>query len=198
MSNILLPEEFNHVMCDIETGATTPDAHIAQIALGLMNFQAGRVEMAFEVTVDCATPQPGRVLDAATMAWWADPSRAEAFKQVWKQTDQILAKALYEMVCHLDSIMLLNGKPIMLWSKGVSFDITILTHALKQAQLVWPVGYRDISDYRTIARMHKALTAEAAFDHYGVRMPDTYHTAFADVEYQALHLMYIAKYYHRA
>ena len=194
--NILLSEEFNHVMCDLETGGTSPDAYIAQIACAL--FGNDQLTMAFEITTGVQFAQPGRVLDSQTMAWWADPKRADAFKQVWKETSFTLLQALCQFNAHLDTIKALNDKPIMLWSKGISFDIPILVNAFKQFGMEFPVSFRNFHDYRTISDMHKALPATDALRHYGIRGEAAYHTAFADVEYQAYHLMYISKYYDRA
>jgi hypothetical protein len=127
-----------------------------------------------------------------TMDWWANPARAEARLQVWKRYGMTLAQALVGLRDHLNTIQTSLGKPLRVWTKSSKFDYGIIDHACKQNFLELPVSFREWKCYRTLADLFPSMTPSLAMAYY---MPpehnETYHTAYADVVYQAFHMMYI-------
>mgnify|MGYP003601437584 CR=1 FL=1 len=181
--------KYAELMFDMETGGTGADAWIAQFACAVMG--QGKLEMAFEVTIDYTQPQTGRVMDASTMAWWAHPKRAEAFEQVWKDSNINLASALVAFNDHINTIETVYGKPVRIWSKGPSFDMAIMQDAYRKLGISFPISFRNFMCYRTIAAMYPDMRSTSATEHYGVQELAHPHTAFGDVERQGFHLMYL-------
>lgn len=189
--------EFTEVMGDIETGGHHVDAWIAQIACGVM--KPSGLEMPFEATIGYKHPQKGRALTADTMAgFWANPKHAKAFEQVWFKDGLSLYQALHGLENHIDSIEQAYGKRVRFWTKGPSFDVSILTHAYRQFDEEFPVHFRNIMCYRTVAAMFPQITMEHAMQHFHNDLEEPlYHTAYSDVLHQGRHLIYIMSGFNR-
>ncbi len=193
---VVLDPAFTHIMLDIETGGVGPDAWIAQIGMAVMNPDKHELEFPWEVSIDPQYEQINRKMDPLTMMWWANPSRVAAFKQVWVNSKIHLMRALEEFTEHVDLIKTDTGKSIRIWSKGPSFDMAIMIHAFQQYGLTFPVSFRNLSCYRTVAAMFPELKQADARIGLGMEPDETdalYHTAYSDVVHQGLHLMWIDK-----
>lgn len=188
----LLDSKFTNIMLDIETGDTEPTAHILQIGCAVMG--AGELSFPFEATIGFVYPQPGRTISMSTMDWWADPSRAEARKQVWKREGLHLLQALIGLRDHFNTIETSLGKPLRVWTKSSKFDYGILDHACKQLDIELPVSFREWKCYRSIADVFPSIKAADAINYYMPKEFDPlYHTAYADVIHQGFHMMYIVE-----
>ena len=160
-----------HIMLDLETFGTAPDAAIVQV--GAVIFDVGSrsgLDLTFERTVALQSSiLAGGSVDADTIAWWRKQS-AEAQRSI--EYGQTIADALHAFVDWFP-------KDAYLWSHGAAFDVPVLASAYRALGLREPWDYRRVRDTRTLF----ALAAELA----GWEKPqrETAHTALADAVAQA-------------
>lgn len=169
-----------HVMLDLETWSTRPDALI--VSVGAVKFDAENIIDRFHVGIDPVNAQGAynRHIDAKTMLYWLDPKRDEA-------RAKLLALPKIDMFHALDGFVIFcNETPVdqrgSLWGKGATFDNVLSHHAVDQCGLEWPFSHRQDECYRTMANRFPAIEYEQI---------GTAHEAIADAESQAIHLQRI-------
>ena len=140
-----------HMMVDLETLATSVDAHILSIGAvvfdptemtgleGLVNPPSFRLTMNSE-------GQPGRHIDPATVRWWFEQDQAARDVLLRVQSRLSLSTALEAM----RRVYKENGCAAV-WSNGSNFDLSILDHAYRTTMGGRPPWhYRDVRDTRTL------------------------------------------------
>lgn len=163
----------NHVMLDLETMSTAPNAAI--VAIGAV---CG--EETFYLTINLQScVDYGLHIDANTVCWWLQQC-AEARKDVATGT-YALHHALEVFSSWLSE---LPEGDTYIWGNGADFDNVILANAYKATGLDLPWSHRNNRCFRTLKAMYPNI--KHTFD--GIA-----HNALADAFNQARHLEAILK-----
>lgn len=171
-----------HIMLDLETLGTGPDAAI--LSIGAVKFcpDTGELGPRFYMAIDPVYCQnAGLTIDANTVKWWMKQSE-EARKQVF-DSPMMLSEALsgFSMFC---GITQQGGKNNIVWGNSCAFDNVILRNAYKAVGMEAPWDFWNDRCYRTL----KALYPQAPFVRQG-----THHNALDDAISQAEHAIEIFK-----
>lgn len=164
-----------HIMIDLETMGTRPDAPI--IAIGAVAFDKERVHDEFYIVVDLAdSVAEGAAIDPATVLWWmkqSDEARAE-FGREGRALGLALGK-FREGIGAYD----VSG----VWGNGASFDNVILSEAYHRMgnEAPWPF-WKDRC-YRTMKNISPVPMERGG----------THHNALDDARDQAIHLQMISE-----
>lgn len=170
----------NHVMLDLETMGTGPNAAI--VAIGAVEFEltktGGQTGDTFYCVIglESAMASGGQV-DAGTVLWWLKQN--DAARAMFTQPTANAVWALEQF----SAWMAARGdrKQIRVWGNGASFDNVILASAYRRAAL--PLPWNSFNDrcYRTVKSMHPAAPA--------IQRTGTHHNALDDAINQANHLI---------
>lgn len=168
-----------HVMLDIETLSTAPNAVIISIgavkftASGSAQGPAGAIdESTFYERIDPAScTQAGLHTDPATVAWWRrqSPEARKVLDAGGGQLEDVLRRFLAWA-----------GPRPHIWGNGSDFDNVIVASACKAVGITRPWSYAQNRCYRTV----KALAPTVALNREG-----THHNALDDACTQAEHLI---------
>lgn len=165
-----------HVMIDLETMGTRPNAPI--IAIGAVKFTAmGLVDKEFYVSIDLesAVNDGHAVVDPKTVLWWMEQG-GEARSALRENKKKVLT-ALYEFHDWLKP-----DEPVGVWGNGASFDNVILSETYRRMNLTPPWPFWADRCYRTVKNLYPACTLERTGVH---------HNALDDAKSQANHLLKI-------
>lgn len=164
-----------HVMVDLETMGTRPNAPI--IAIGAVMFNSNAILDEFYVNVDLesAVNDSQAVVDPKTVLWWMEQS-GEARSALRADKENIL-NALYDFREWIKPV-----DPDGVWGNGASFDNTILSETYRRMNLTPPWYFWQDRCYRTMKGMYPQITMERSGVH---------HNALDDAKSQALHLIKI-------
>tara|TARA_R110000764_G_scaffold96377_1_gene180484 strand:- start:128 stop:706 length:579 start_codon:yes stop_codon:yes gene_type:complete len=179
MSNIEMPfadDLINHeAMVDLETLATTPDAHILTIGLVAMHDMDNTLYI--HVKRNAEMKQHVRKVDPDTEGWWFKQS-PEAQHEAFNQTNAVeLDVALHQITEWFQAD---NMKKI--WSHGSTFDVTMLENAYRQCNIPVPWRYWDVRDTRTVIDVgQRAVGKKLEPTREG-----THHNALDDAIHQAV------------
>ena len=164
----------NHVMIDLETLATTPDAAI--LTIGAVKFDVFGEDQkipdceSFYVKVDIdSCHELGLVTNDDTIAWWAKQSQ-EAQDEAFSVDNRIHIREAF------DRLYKFCWGSKYVWSNGASFDVVICETVFRRLQKAIPWNFWEVRDVRT------------AFD-LGInpnRPPVLQHHALADAWNQAV------------
>lgn len=165
-----------HIMIDLETMGTRPNAPI--VSIGAVAFDAGGVHRAFYANVDLGSAvNSGAEIAPSTVEWWLGQSDEARAALLAKDDEYSLVGALTEFSkwAHLDRI---SG----VWGNGASFDNVILSESYNRAAVPCPWPFWQDRCYRTVKNMYP-----------GVEMvrSGTHHNALDDARTQAEHLIAI-------
>ena len=153
------PEHQVHLMVDIETMGTSPDAVI--LSIGLVRFTEA---------------------DGETISWWlTQPEHARrALRGLQRREDGhgglLEADALKDFCRSVMQTADIGG----FWANGIDFDLVILRAALARHKLPLPWPYWLQRDYRTLRRMMPHVPTPP-------RDEALKHSALADAMHQAAH-----------
>jgi hypothetical protein len=169
-----------HVACmiDLETLGLSANCVIISIAAVKVDLRAPEFSIidSFQRYIDI-TGQTNRVIEGGTVLFWMKQSKDQ--QQELLTTPRVglhfAAKEFYTWYTQ-DSV-----KPKTVWSKGASFDISIMDHLYRGTSSPTPWHYRDGRDYRTIA---ECLPTELPRP----RVLENLHSAREDAEAQIEHL----------
>lgn len=157
----------NHIMIDLETLGTKPDAHILSIAAVHFNIETG--EIIDRLYQELAPGQGDRSIDFSTVLWWKKQSVEMPEGNVRLQS------ALINL---LDWVMKIDLSPYV-WANSPSFDLVILRNAIDYYG--WektPItDHTKWMDMRTLMNLHPEIKQN---------MPDvgTHHNALDDCIFQ--------------
>jgi len=146
-----------HLMIDIETLGTTPDAHILTIAAQTFDpLQRDWLGPAYYARVDFES-QENRRIEQGTLEWWA--TQGESQKEAFAEDNRIpLDRSLTEL-----GRLIWQSKRI--WANGSNFDMTILEDAYKSYHMALPWQYFHVRDARTIYSLVPSLQKYPASHH---------------------------------
>jgi exodeoxyribonuclease VIII len=177
-----------HVMLDIETLGTGPNALIASI--GAVKFDphhlcsdAGEqhpILDKFHVGVEFVSAQQhGGTIDASTVGWWLQPDR-DAARQLLLALDRVDIGSALEGFAQW-----FGDESLPVWGNGATFDNVIVRSAYTRLGLPNPWKFWHDRCYRTLASLAPDLIKQAP------RV--AHHDALADAEWQALRLQEIVQ-----
>jgi exodeoxyribonuclease VIII len=173
-----------HIMCDLETLGTGPNAAVLSVALIVIDAE----DKSFR-TVDSYYGKADKKtitgdIDTDTVMWWMEQDDA-ARAELLVEGD---AKPEYKLA-HDVSEFLRDNSGAMLWGNGASFDNVILRSLLKRNSLEWPLPYGNDRCYRTL----KAMFPQVAKPEF----QGTKHHAWYDAMNQVEHLYAILQHLRR-
>lgn len=170
-----------HAMIDLETLGQGPGAAI--LSAGIVLFRPSEMIVSpasartFKVRVDLySCLDAGLKIDPATVSWWmlqSDAARHDAFGP---GEDRVNLRTACEMIAEF----LKTDTPDAdsydgpIWCHGASFDIPVLSFAMRLVQVNEPWNFRKVRDTRTV------------FDLCDVEYSGTHHEPVADALEQAL------------
>lgn len=160
---MILLGELDHVMIDVETLDTTPQAVV--LSLGLVLFDRGKVYLERQWCFDVQKEQQDRVVNPDTVRWWMS------------QDSSILATARVG-IASVEAVFedirgIWNDYDVdRVWAKPAHFDIPILESLFAYRH---PWTHREVRCMRTV----EELVQERA------QRPSDAHSALADARAQA-------------
>lgn len=168
-----------HIRLDLETLGTTPGSTILSIGAVRFSVEDGITDK-FYTTIKRSSCKLFELKeDLHTLDWWGqqtEEARLAAFKE-----ERSLPDALHGFNEFTQAGW---TTPVRLWGNGAEFDNALLGKAYELADIRQPWKYSGSRCYRTV----KSLFPDVWVDHVG-----TAHNALDDAEYQANHLIAIAK-----
>ena len=176
-----------HIMIDLETMGTRPDAPI--IAIGAVSFDVDPdwKWQHFDLNVDLQSAvTTGAKIDPSTVLWWMKQSSEAraAFDTKGVEVVTALLKLdawFSEVSGGSDAVdLMLDG----VWGNGASFDNTILAETYKRVGMTPPWPFWKDRCYRTVKSMYPDVHMERS---------GTHHNALDDAISQAKHLLEINK-----
>lgn len=170
----------NHLMIDLETMGTKPNAAIVAIGAVFFDPQSGELGPEFYTAVNLASAmEQGAVPDGDTIVWWLKQS-PEARSAICVDDALPIAAALSELSHFINRNT--DPKYLKVWGNGATFDNIILRGAYERSGQTCPWKFFNDSDVRTIVLMGRQMgfdpKREMPFD--GV-----VHNALADAQHQA-------------
>lgn len=165
-----------HLMIDLETMGTRPDAPI--MSIGAVAFDGTGVHRLFYRTVSLqSSVESGATIDPQTVEWWlsqSDDARAALVADISEPLPRCLAD-FSAFVSDFD----VSG----VWGNGASFDNTILAESYKRLGMEPPWPFWKDRCYRTIKSLYPDVE---------LRRDGTHHNALDDAKTQAHHLIQIS------
>lgn len=137
-----------HIVVDLETMSTAPDAAIVSIGAVHINLDAMKVDLpVWYGTVDLSSSMAygGRV-DGSTIMWWLGQS------EIARKTLSVTPVGLELALQSLRTWMLRWGseKELRMWGYGADFDCSILANAFRSVSMPPPWEYRHARCLRTL------------------------------------------------
>lgn len=158
-----------HVMGDLETMGTRPNAPIVSIGACIFNPDTGEITKEFYRGIDIQSACQFGVPDGGTIKWWLQQN-AQA-REAAATGSTPLPVALKELADFLP-----DWTNVQFWSNGPSFDATILEYAYYKCGMTHPWAFWNTRCCRTIAE----LAGKRPPKHQGVA-----HNALEDAKHQA-------------
>lgn len=173
----------HHVMIDLETLSTSPEA--AVIAIGLVLFDESQIIAKTEILIRPTLAIGDR--DEKTVDWWYSQDKA-VFDKMMSGTSTpwgAVAKFIetWETWCNAYSL------DLDLWANPPSFDIVILRFLFHKVGQPFPVHFSKERDFRTM----KALALQQDIDFSEPYKTITAHDAVSDAIAQAKALQIIMR-----
>lgn len=157
-------------MVDLETLATTPNAHILTIGFVAMH------ELSNTLYIRVLKKNQNRRIDLNTEKWWSKQSQ-EAQDEAFSTEGAVsIPEALDQITTWFQA-----GKMKKIWSHGATFDVAILDNAYRQHEKFPPWRFGDVRDTRTVIDIAQRATGKKLEP---VRQ-GTYHNALDDAVHQA-------------
>jgi hypothetical protein len=166
-----------HVMVDLETLSTEPNAVITSI--GAVSFNEEGLGEEFYYTVDIQSClDAGLHISAGTIVWWLNQSQAA--RAMYSEEQYKHAADLRDALNAFRTWVRSLGSQQFVWGNGADFDNVILTSAYDAFGEGRPWSTWNSRCYRTFKNLHKNVKLER----HGV-----HHNALADAKDQAQHMV---------
>lgn len=170
----------NHLMIDLETMGTKPNAPIVAIGAVFFDPQSGELGQEFYTAVNLASAmEQGALPDGDTIIWWLKQS-PEARSAICVDNALSAAAALSELSHFINR----NADPkfMKVWGNGATFDNTILRSTYERTGQPCPWEYWNDTDVRTIVLMGRQVGFDPKLD---TPFDGVIHNALADARHQA-------------
>lgn len=165
-----------HLMLDLETASTQPNAAILSIAIVPFSPDASQpapeVNTFYEVTNFASCLLEGDDIDKDTQRWWMRQDAAAKMEIIAHQGAPVrnVISDIYNHLCYLA-----EQYELVVWSQGIDFDFPILEHAIKKyvEPREMPYAYWNKRDVRTILKCSNV-------DYRNIERTGTAHNALDD------------------
>lgn len=166
--------KFEHLMIDLETLGTAPNAPVVAIGAVYFDPNTGALGDRFDGAIDIEDAMRYGKPSGSTIKWWlgqGDDARKQVIRG--KYTAELVFNKFHEFC-------LKHGNRVKPWGNGASFDISILEYAFgrilgKPA----PWAFWNVRDCRTIKELADGIVQ---FDE---KLEGTAHVALDDAIFQA-------------
>ncbi|QFH71038.1 exonuclease [Enterobacter sp. E76] len=173
---------FTHLMVDLETMGSNPDAPIVSIGAVFFEPSTGETGPEFYQVIDLASAMFfGAQPDASTILWWMkQSSEARSALLVDDAADLDVALTLFsEFLCENAA----NGaKSVQVWGNGATFDNVLLKQSYELVYGVAPWRFINDRDVRTLVELGNAVGINPRYD---IPFEGDKHNALADARHQA-------------
>lgn len=133
-----------HLMVDLETLATSPDAAILTMGAVTFDPKSDKIFDEFYVRIDLeSVTELGMTVDEKTVEWWGTQS-AEAQDEAFGDGDRI---SIQEAI---DRFHKFSWHCNNFWSHGAAFDIVIIEQYYRALKKAPPWNFWQVRDTRTI------------------------------------------------
>lgn len=169
----------SHIMIDLETMSTEPNAAIVAIGAVVVDLENNRLGEEFYRRISLeSSVLSGGVIDPRTVIWWLKQDRL-ARREIYSASATIVNSCTGFM-----EFIKRNGGAdnIKVWGDGASFDNVILTTTFKRLAMEEPWRYWNERCYRTVKNM---------YPHIKSNNQGTEHNALDDAKSQANKLLVI-------
>jgi len=133
-----------HLMVDLETLATTPNAAILTIGAVTFDPNSTRIYDEFYRRIEMESLDAlDTYIDDGTLEWWSKQDQAaqdEAFDPEGREPIQSVLEDFYKFCMGSTRF----------WSHGAAFDIVILEYYFRKINKPFPWNFWDVRDTRTI------------------------------------------------
>ena len=172
---------YTHLMVDLETMGSSPDAPIVSIGAVYFDPSTGNTGAEFYQVVSLESSMSfGMKPDASTIQWWLKQS-SEARSAILVDEALGLREAL-ELLADFIAENAANGShTVQLWGNGCSFDNVILRRAYALTETPFSVPFWNDRDVRTIVELGKSVGINPRFD---IPFEGDMHNALSDARHQ--------------
>ena len=172
---------YTHLMVDLETMGSGPDAPVVSIGAVYFDPSTGNTGAEFYQVVSLESSMSfGMKPDASTIQWWLKQS-SEARSAILVDEAMGLRETL-ELLSDFIAENAANGShTVQLWGNGCSFDNVILRHAYALTETPFAVPFWNDRDVRTMVELSKSVGINPCFD---IPFEGDMHNALSDARHQ--------------
>ncbi|QMA42616.1 3'-5' exoribonuclease [Citrobacter freundii] len=172
---------YTHLMVDLETMGSGPDAPIVSIGAVYFDPSTGNTGAEFYQVVSLESSMSfGMKPDASTIQWWLKQS-SEARSAILVDEAMGLRETL-ELLADFIAENAANGShTVQLWGNGCSFDNVILRRAYALTETPFAVPFWNDRDVRTMVELGKSVGINPRFD---IPFEGDMHNALSDARHQ--------------
>lgn len=172
---------YTHLMVDLETMGSGPDAPIVSIGAVYFDPSTGNTGAEFYQVVSLESSMSfGMKPDASTIQWWLKQS-SEARSAILVDEAMGLRESL-ELLADFIAENAANGShTVQLWGNGCSFDNVILRRAYALTETPFTVPVRNDRDVRTMVELGKSVGINPRYD---IPFEGDMHNALSDARHQ--------------
>ncbi|MFQ6314868.1 3'-5' exoribonuclease domain-containing protein [Citrobacter braakii] len=172
---------YTHLMVDLETMGSGPDAPIVSIGAVFFEPSTGNTGAEFYQVVSLESSMSfGMKPDASTIQWWLKQS-SEARSAILVDEAMGLREVL-ELLADFIAENAANGShTVQLWGNGCSFDNVILRRAYALTETPFAVPFWNDRDVRTMVELGKSVGINPRFD---IPFEGDMHNALSDARHQ--------------
>ena len=179
---------YTHLMVDLETMASGPDAPIVSIGAVFFDPATGQLGPDFYKAVSLESAMAwGGVPEASTIIWWLKQS-AEARSAIAMDDAIPLDDALLQLNDFISENAANGPASIQVWGNGATFDNVILRSSYDRTGIDCPWRFVNDRDVRTIVELGKSVGCEPR---YKIQFVGDQHNALADARHQAKYVSVI-------
>lgn len=163
-----------HCMLDLETWGTVPGCAVRSIGAVAFDPSSGYIhESSFYANITTQScVDVGLKINPSTAEWWVGQS-AEARAAL--EHDQMTLERAAFMFCEWYTSL----GPEAIWSHGLTFDVPVWEAACRAICVLYPWGYRDGRDTRTLFSLVSGFRTDS------IPFEGVQHNALADARHQA-------------
>lgn len=172
---------YTHLMVDLETMGSGPDAPIVSIGAVYFDPSTGNTGAEFYQVVSLESSMSfGMKPDASTIQWWLKQS-SEARSAILVDEALGLRETL-ELLADFIAENAANGShTVQLWGNGCSFDNVILRRAYTLTETPFAVPFWNDRDVRTMVELGKSVGINPRYD---IPFEGDMHNALSDARHQ--------------
>lgn len=170
-----------HVMVDLETMGTGPDAPIVSIGAAFFDPKTGNTGESFYKVIKLESAMDwGAVPDASTIVWWLKQS-PEARSAIVMDDAIPLDDALLQFSDFICENSLNSSSAVQVWGNGATFDNVLLRRSYNRCGISCPWKFTNDRDVRTIVAMGEAVNCTPRYE---IPFEGDMHNALADALHQ--------------